>query len=444
MMRESVSPIADQVFSKLSSQLSDQEVKTFSLVSYNITALSGLEEGSEVKGTPVISLFKYEVCLHLISFHRSGEWKADYHGSLNAESIIAWASMRINPGLTYLSSQEDLVSFRLSHRKHAIGYFPSADQDILNVFRLVAQAIPDLSFAYASDAYLGTDRILVSLDDETHVIHKHIDDENHLFRTMTFLLFPRPIIVDQISIRDILSAPFPIIFIFTNKTETNIDSRTLDAVRDSGILLAIVDCDSTDPVVNHLSNFLGASSSCPGLWILEDPTNSDSFKAHKSVAQHSSQNILDFVSEWSQKQLQRFVKSDLPEPVSYHEARVVVGSEWETFVKADKAKLVLFYTIWCSFCLSVVEIFDDFAKTGAIPNLVVSKMDKARNDSPGLAVDEFPSVIFLLPRTLSGHERYGGPMTRESLLVWTQTLMKTVPVYSPPETTKRPPVRDEL
>jgi thiol-disulfide isomerase/thioredoxin len=362
---------------------------------------------------------------------------------------MAWVLNQLNPGLTYLTSVEELISFEQSRKKSAIGYFPTADPDLLDVFRWLARHVYDISFAYTSEPDIGSSlnldghAIRISVNNETHVITRQLDDENELYRTMSFLLFPRPILVTEFSIRDILSSPFPILLMFVNNTDVTVDQRTLDAVRDSGILLGLVDCDSSkNPIVDRLSKFLGGPSDCPSLWIIEDPTRPDSFKSYKSIPSIESLEILEFVSSYSQKLLNRFVKSDPPEPVSYHEARVVVGSEWESFVKTEKAKLILFYASWCSYCLDAIEIVDGLARSGAIPNLVISKMDKARNDSPGLPIEEYPTLVFLLPRTLSGLERFQGPISRETVLVWAQTLMRTVPVRSQ-ETTKRP-LHDEL
>ncbi len=346
----------------------------------------------------------------------------DYAGSFRIEAVSRWVRRNLEGVIKYLPTSSSLEAFRNSRNESAVGYFPSVKVEYLEAFRSVARESERLSFAYSSEAEIGlklgldSDAIIVSIRGDTHILLTNLDRPSELKSVIDFLVYPEVVNVDFLWIQDLLKSSFPVLFVYS-EGPLGIDNRTIKAVRDSGLLLGFVDCDSTEKILEHLSEFLGANS-CPSMWILEEPLNADTMKFHRILTENiTSEHILDMVSQYSQRQLERFVKSDPVEPASPHEARVVVGSEWTSFIQSEKRKFVLFYAPWCSFCIDILEAFDELAQD--VPtDVIVAKMDKSRNDSPGFQVSEYPTIVLFLPGTIEGHRRYTGPMTKQSLREW--------------------------
>ena len=352
---------------------------------------------------------------------------ANYSGSNRPQAIISWARKRLGHGVHYLPTEGQLDEFSRTYNGTAIGYFPSVNVDYIDTFRMVDRSLNILDFAYSSEPEVGaklgleTDSILISVHGESHIISKDLDNLPELLKACKLLTYPRLILLDRFWVQDLLLSQFPVLFVYSQTTsEPVFDHRTLEAVRHSGFLLAMVDCNSNDISIRKLSEFLGAGS-CSSVWIVEEPRNPDTVKHYLETEDISNEKILEFVSQYSQRQLAPFVKSDTPEPSSPYEARVIVGSEWSTLVSSDSPKLVLFYTPWCRYCAPAIDAIDQVASQRL---MLVAKMDKSRNDSPGLPVDSYPSIFLIFPKSVSGHKRYRGPLTADSVTVWAETLLR--------------------
>jgi hypothetical protein len=59
ILRETVSPLADQVISKLKDELSKQDINSFTIMGLDLNEHSEQLSETGIKGTPIISLFRY-------------------------------------------------------------------------------------------------------------------------------------------------------------------------------------------------------------------------------------------------------------------------------------------------------------------------------------------------------------------------------------------------
>jgi thiol-disulfide isomerase/thioredoxin len=352
-----------------------------------------------------------------ISIYRANHEVSKYDGPLTADHVIGWASKKLGYGLKYLVDLEGLKEFISQPRTSVLGYFPSVSTVVLDSFRSVARTIDNLPFAYTSESGIGEE---LNLDSDSVVIHAHgneiriassLEDANELYRVISLRSLPLVSKVNRATLPALLSLNQPILMHFFKDSEPAIELAVSTAVRDSGIVLALADCAL--PETTDLLEFLG-SLECPSMWILEELLNPDSNKFKSK----SASLILDFVSLFSQRQLKRFVKSDPVERfTSPHEARVIVGSNWSDFLGLKSDKLILFYVPWCSHCMQAVSLFDDLALDATL----IAKMDKSRNDSPGLAVDQYPTIMYI--SASGGRKRYTGPVQKESLTSWLGTVL---------------------
>jgi thiol-disulfide isomerase/thioredoxin len=364
----------------------------------------------------------------IVYLSRDGIWVADYSGSARPGSILAWARKKFGHGVKYLANKAELERSTGLYNKTAIGYFPSVNVDYIESLRLLDRTLFEVDFAYTCEVEIGRalgleiDSILVTSLNESQIFSKNLDNPTELLKTMRLLTYPRMIKLDRFWIQDLIVSSFPLLLIYhLNDLLPAIDEPTLEAVRHSGFLLATVDCNSTESEFVKLSEYLGKSA-CSSLWIVEEPRSSDTVKHITQVEEISNEKILNFISQYSQRQLTPFVKSDPRELTSPHEARVVVGSEWSEFVSSDSPKLVLFYTPWCRYCTSAIEVTDQLATQDF---MLVAKMDKSRNDCPGLPVDTFPSIVLIFPKSLPGHAKYTGPITVDAVTEWATALLNT-------------------
>ena len=381
-----------------------------------------------VTRTPAIHLLRYgRKSLYVSILRRNRPTKA-YRGNYQKESIVLWLRKTLHGSVRYLAHVSEFVDFMTTSNKSIIGYFPSALPEHLETFRSLAKSMADVSFGYSSEESIGaemeleSDSILMVTPEGRRVFTTHLDDPNEMFRTLAIRSLPLVTSINNRTIQDVFTLNLPVLISFTGSQELDINSSVSTAVRDSGLIFGIAHCNSSDKAIVKLREFLG-SPACPALWIIDEPSNPDSHKYVKPVVNVSSGEILDFVSHFSQKQLIRYVKSDAIEPLSTHEARVIVGSNWDDFKSSRVDKLTLFYAPWCSFCVSSLDLIDDVAESLSQEAIVVAKMDKSRNDSPGVRIEEYPTILFM--SQTGSVARYAGAMTVDAVASWARSRLAT-------------------
>jgi thiol-disulfide isomerase/thioredoxin len=419
----------DDILTQLRIDFPAQISDRLNFLSVNASESQDLARAYGVTRIPAIRLLRYVIGSSYIRSVSRRDYPAKvYRGTFDKKSLLSWLHKGLYGSLRYLSHESELVNFITTNHKSIIGYFPSALPEDLETFRSLAASMDDVSFAYSSDESVGseleleTDSILMLTPEGRRVFTTHLDDPNEMFRSLAIRSLPLVTPLSNATIQNAFALNLPILIAFVESKEVDINSSVSTAVRDSGLVFGIAQCNSFDKAIVKLREFLG-SSDCPALWIIDEPSNPDSPKYVKPVINVSSSEILDFVSHFSQKQLIRYVKSDLIEPLSIHEARVIVGANWDDFKSSRVDKLILFYAPWCSFCASSMDLIDEVAESLNTESIVVAKMDKSRNDSPGVRVEEYPTILFM---SYTGSiNRYTGSMTVDAVASWARSRAAT-------------------
>lgn len=110
----------------------------------------------------------------------------------------------------------------------------------------------------------------------------------------------------------------------------------------------------------------------------------------------TEENVLKFVTAWSEARLKRHLKSEKPPIKQDGNVFTLVGEIFESVV-LDKSKDVLieFYAPWCEECKKIDQVFEELAKRlKKSNNLIIAKMDSTKNEIESLEIEGFPTIKF--------------------------------------------------
>ena len=422
------------------------------VVSIDLDEYPELFDEPHIRGVPSVKLFRYVLYrAHSFTLTRDGQRiPTDYTGSLDSAAMVSWVQKQIKGGVQYLTSLADLEQFSQTNPSAVIGYFPSAGPDILETFRSLNKIVLDIPFAYSSDPEIGTrlgssvDSVIVTTATHQSSMTINLTNSTALHRFISMRKLPTRINVTAASVTQIWECNFPTLFLIKNGSFDETAIHAIERhVRDKQFVLAIGDC--TDNTTRKLMGLLGERECATGsAWILEDPLNPASRKFR--TADVSTESILSFLDTF--ESTTPVIKSEPEEPLDAEsgEANVIVGSNFQDVLARKGPSLILFYTRWCSRCADVVDVFDEVAlKVHADMSLtvLVGRMDKAGNDSPGIAIYDYPTVVLFMSPT--HYVRYTGELSVDPLITWLTGQMNSRPIvkhtHHPVNATR---IRDEL
>lgn len=108
-------------------------------------------------------------------------------------------------------------------------------------------------------------------------------------------------------------------------------------------------------------------------------------------------NILKFYSEYLNKKLPIYYKTQVPPAKNNGAVKLVVGKTWESIVAKSKKTnvLVKFFASWCGVCKSFKPVYEKFAKIVRKVknnNLLLVEIDATENEIPGENINSYPTI----------------------------------------------------
>lgn len=225
-----------------------------------------------------------------------------------------------------------------------------------------------------------------------------------------------------------MDANLPILFLVKSGAVYEQDYVRIisESARDHGYITALLDCH--DGSLRHLIELLGFDK-CEdeSVVILREPQNADSGKFRIQATQIAVDAVMLFITDHANH---LFVRSEEPVMRLSHrphsEALVVVGSQFLEFLTCgtDKAKLVLFFTPSCSWCVEAVEAVDEVAtRFHTVNAITVAKLDKSKNDSPGVAVTDYPTIMLFVNED---RFTYSAAISVDSVVAWAKSVLSNI------------------
>jgi len=131
---------------------------------------------------------------------------------------------------------------------------------------------------------------------------------------------------------------------------------------------------------------------------------------------------VDFIGKWLQDVLDgKFkpsLKSEEPHP-NNGPLTVVVGKNFDEIVRdPTKDVLVKFYAPWCGHCKKLAPIWDELAEFYKDEkDLIIAKFDSTLNESEGVEIKGYPTLIFY-PKDNKNGVSYDGERELEDFKKW--------------------------
>jgi len=127
-----------------------------------------------------------------------------------------------------------------------------------------------------------------------------------------------------------------------------------------------------------------------------------------------------FITQFKDKKLQPFFKSEEIPTDNSHPVRVIVGKNFESVVMNNEDDvLVKFYAPWCGHCKKLAPIWDDLAtELKNVKNLVIAKFDATANEVEGVDVRGYPTLKWYPKGGKTAPVDYEGERDLEGFKKW--------------------------
>ena len=146
----------------------------------------------------------------------------------------------------------------------------------------------------------------------------------------------------------------------------------------------------------RLSEYCGAKEKdVPIAYILEPIT--ESTVKYRFQGKITEENLLNFISEWENKKLKPYMRSEPEYKDNDGEVYNLVGTRYkQDVIDNDKDVIVYFYAPWCEKCQNFYPKYERLARKlrNRNKNLLFTKMDATENDIDYFSVSKYPTIKF--------------------------------------------------
>ena len=175
-------------------------------------------------------------------------------------------------------------------------------------------------------------------------------------------------------------------------------------------------------IETRLAEYLGVSEDMLPHVLLFDFDNDgvNKFRFTGDSKAFSAEEITTFVSEWKNKKLSKFLKSeDIPE-TNDEPVKVIVGKNFNDIIRDSEDDVLLeFYAPWCGHCKSLEPKYVELAeKLAKVEGLVIAKVDATANEIEGISVSGFPAIKFFAKGSKRAPVDYDGDREVEAFMTY--------------------------
>ncbi|EGR32155.1 prolyl 4- beta polypeptide, putative, partial [Ichthyophthirius multifiliis] len=409
-------------YAKAAYQLEFNPQNKIYLAKIDATQNPSITQRFQIQGYPTLKYFS----------NGNLEQPKDYNGGRTAQEIISWVTKKSGPPSQLLKDKQELDNF-ISSSQVSVVYFGNSEteQDYL-IFQELAQSLESVQFGHVLNSQLKKEEKAQKV-----VLYKQFDEKRNDFsekdlsvksltdfiqKNDTPLLLP----FNNKAIEKIFEKHEPAIIIFI---ADNDDSKQAEQLfgqlaqkQKKEIQFIITKFDDGQGYYDRLAEYLGVDNTKnPSLMIVQGNKSNEELARYKFEEKFTEKEILNFIQNFKNGKLQRFLKSqDIPEPNPEEKVVTLVGKNFKQVVLDGKQDvLVEFYAPWCGHCKALAPKYESIAKQLAHnKNLIIAKVDSTSNDIPGIVIQSFPTIKFFKNSSKDTPIDYDGKREEQDFLDW--------------------------
>ncbi|KAI3438515.1 hypothetical protein D9Q98_000943 [Chlorella vulgaris] len=415
-------------WAKAAAQLKDHDPPiTLAKVDATEKANEPLKALFKVSGFPTIKIIKGDTAK-----------AAPYEGPRDEAGIVAYLKRQVQPAYSQLASAEEIAAAKAESEVLVLAYLDSNTSAEFKTFAEVADQLRnDIDFRFVTDRSLVDPGCAADCTSPLLTMHKR--EEPGEVATYDGKLTPEllsgwaavkslPLVLKFGSpsgmkhLQKAFSAPSPRLIAVVQEESGELLEQLQQASR-ANAELAVILAVAKDS--QRLLDFYKVPARPGVTLLLEDPKAAAKYL--KADAKPS--DVPEFLREFQEGALERWLKSEEPPADNSGPVRVLVAKTFEEEVfGGGKDVFVELYAPWCGHCKKLEPIWDSVGKALAGDDgIVVAKMDATQNDipTPKITAKGYPTLVFV---TAKGDVvPFGGKREKADLLSFIASTRVTKP-----------------
>jgi len=352
----------------------------------------------------------------------------DYTGGRSGEEIFSWIREKFDAYIGEIKSVYDIS--QLEKLTEILIVFFGDNTEKYSIFLKSAKGKDNIIFARCnlpeclSKYSTQNGDIMVYIRSEGSPVFLRSDQYNstNVKKQLEELSRPKVMKFNSKSAAIIFAQGNPGLFLYRSIHDSNLYDHLMKEVFDEAFRngLKLVVSDIIDSYESKLAQKLAFNSNDLPRMVIHDTSNPQvkNYIMDKSKP-ITKENILQFIEDFKNKKLSRFLRSESV-PVEQNEnAYNLVGTTLENFVKDEsKDVLIMFYAPWCKHSKALLPKFEKLAeKLKSLSNFSIGKFDAFNNEVEIIDIEYYPTVAIWPSDNKSKPVLFKGDYTKENDLL---------------------------
>ena len=326
--------------------------------------------------------------------------KIEYKGGGKSSGIIHWVLNKIGKSIIKLNSVAEVEKLKKENDIILI-YYGNNDKDIKE-FTKASKHHDEYPFVIIEsekliEKYSTKGKVALFKNSENKIVEiidikeQNINDLIAIHAISYFMEF------DQNAAQIILGKSYPSLILYSNKQSISwkeyVKLMKYISIKIRGKLLCVI-ADIKEKISAKFAEYLGIKEyNLPTLLIVEPK---DSLKKYKMDGDITEKNIMKFIYNWQNKNINLYYKSAKEPDYNNKEYLIeIVGNNFkDKVINNNYDVMVLFYTPTCLYCKGLLIKYEKLAKIIRENNnkIIFTKINMAENEVENEEITSFPCI----------------------------------------------------
>ena len=354
----------------------------------------------------IIRYFRVEAIPSIALFYRA---KPEfYEGEKKKIDIAGWVLEKTNREYNDIHNEKELEEFKKQYDISMVYY--GKDKSKMRELILAERKIDDIPMGRITDDNLIKSHAQPGYEDKKEYIVLFTKTElqkYYLYNLTSVSIIDFYNLYHTPKVIEFSAQTSPVLFskrqnslmIFSLRTEKQFEEikKILEKIWPQvNKKLKLFIADINEGMSVRLSEYCGAKEKdVPIAYILEPITESP--VKYRFQGKITEENLLNFISEWENKKLKPYMRSEPEYKDNDGEVYNLVGTRYkQDVIDNDKDVIVYFYAPWCEKCQNFYPKYERLARKlrNRNKNLLFTKMDATENDIDYFSVSKYPTIKF--------------------------------------------------